>query len=109
MACSQLTFVPVDGGWSENGFAPCISNGTCGEFTTSKTESCNNPKPSINGRKCSCNDPLSSILYPEYDCDGDTEITTKYCNPESCKQLFHETKLTIFASKYQNILANSLF
>ena len=96
LACSQLTFVPVNGGWSENGFAPCISNGTCGEFTTSKTEFCNNPPPSIYGRKCPCN--LPSILYSEDYCDGDTKTITKYCNPESCKQLFHETKLTIFAS-----------
>ena len=85
-----ISFVLVDGRWSEQ-YPTCQRNdGLCGEYTVSQLQNCNNPTPSTEGRDCSCDVFESAVLMKDEliidlsNCDGLTSTITKECNP-NCK------------------------
>ena len=82
-----ISFILVDGRWSEQ-FPTCQrNNGSCGEYTVSQLQHCNNPTPSTEGRDCSCDVFESAYLMNDESiidlarCDGLTTTITKECNP----------------------------
>ena len=75
--------VLVHGGWREEEFAPC--EGSCGAGVKTRKKYCDNPSPSIGGRKCECNMPIGENEIERY-CDGMTAtLDSNNCDDQLCK------------------------